>query len=126
MAVFDTHRAYTAFREAGFSDAQAQALIDQSREGSDTLATRADLDVLQAANKADLDKLRTATRADLEKFRAANEADLEKFRAANEADLRELELRLRHDLTLRLGTLVFASAGLQVVIIGILLALFRA
>ena len=104
MAVFDTHRAYTAFRDAGFSDAQAQALIDQGREGSDVLATR-----------TDLDKLRTATRA-----------DLEKFRAANEADLRELELRLRHDLTLRLGTLVFASAGLQVVIIGILLALFRA
>ena len=80
MAVFDTHKAYTAFKEAGFTDAQAQALINQARDGSDSLATK--------------------------------------------ADLRELELRLRHDLTLRLGAMVFAAAGLQVVVIGILLASF--
>ncbi|MYB77796.1 MAG: DUF1640 domain-containing protein [Chloroflexi bacterium] len=78
MAVFDTHKAYTAFKEAGFTD--AQALINQARDGSDSLATK--------------------------------------------ADLRELELRLRHDLTLRLGAMVFAAAGLQVVVIGILLASF--
>ena len=79
MAVFDTHKAYTAFMEAGFTESQAQVLIDQARDGSDALATK--------------------------------------------ADLRELELRLRHDLTLRLGAMVFAAAGLQVVVIGILLAL---
>lgn len=84
MAVFDTHKAYTAFKEAGFTDAQAQALVDQGRERSDALVTNADLD----------------------------------------ARLRELELRLRHDLTLRLGAMVFAAAGLQVVVIGILLASF--
>ena len=77
MAVFDTHKAFTAFKEAGFTDAQAQALIDQGREGSDALATK--------------------------------------------ADLRELE----HRMTIRLGAMLFAVAGLQVVIIGILLALFN-
>ena len=78
MAVFDTHKAYTAFKEAGFSDSQAQALIDQGREGSDALATK--------------------------------------------ADLRDLEQRM----TIRLGTMLFAVAGLQLVVIGLLLALFNA
>lgn len=66
MAVFDT---------------QAQALIDQSRESSDALVTKGDLDVR----------------------------------------LRELEQRM----TIRLGAMLFAVAGLQVVIIGILLAFFN-
>ena len=78
MAVFDTHKAYTAFKEAGFSDSQAQALIDQGREGSDALATK--------------------------------------------ADLRDLEQRM----TIRLGAMLFAVAGLQLVVIGLLLALFNA
>ena len=81
MAVFDTHKAFTAFKEAGFTDTQAQALIDQSRESSDALVTKGDLDVR----------------------------------------LRELEQRM----TIRLGAMLFAVAGLQVVIIGILLALFN-
>ncbi len=76
MAVFDTHKAYTAFKEAGFTDAQAQALIDQARDGSDALATKADL------------------------------------------------LELEQRMTIRLGAMLFAVAGLQVVIIGILLAFF--
>ncbi len=80
MALFDTHKAFTAFKDAGFTDAQAQALIEQARDSSDALATK--------------------------------------------ADLQELELRLRHDLTLRLGAKVFAAAGLQVAILGILLASF--
>lgn len=92
MAVFDTHKAYTAFKEAGFTDTQAQALIDQSRESSDALATKADLDALARATKADLD-----------------------------VRLRELEQRM----TIRLGAMLFAVAGLQVVVIGILLALFN-
>ena len=81
MAVFDTHKAYTEFKEAGFTDTQAQALIDQSRESSDALVTKGDLDVR----------------------------------------LRELEQRM----TIRLGAMLFAVAGLQVVVIGILLALYN-
>ena len=99
MAVFDTHRAFTAYKEAGFSDDQAQALIDQSRESRDALATKADLDALVRATKADLAALERATKA----------------------DLRELEQRM----TIRLGAMLFAAAGLQVLIIGILLAFFN-
>jgi hypothetical protein len=110
MAVFDTHKAYTAFKEAGFTDTQAQALIDQGREGSDALATKGDLDALARATRADLDVLAQVTKA-----------DFDALAQATKADLRELE----HRMTIRLGAMLFAVAGLQVVIIGILLALFN-
>ena len=82
MAVFDTHKAFTAFKDAGFSDSQAQALIDHDRESGDALVTKNYLDVR----------------------------------------LRDLEQRM----TIRLGAMLFAVAGLQLVVIGLLLALFNA
>ena len=86
MAIFDTHRAFNAFRDAGFSDEQAQALIDAGRDGTDALATKADLKALEKSTKT---------------------------------DLRDLEQRM----TIRLGAMMFASTGLQVAIVGVLLVL---
>ena len=54
----------------------------------------------------------------------ATKADLEALAQTTKADLEALELRLRHDLTLRLGAMVFAAAGVQVAIVGFLLAQF--
>lgn len=97
MTIFDTHRAFTTFKDAGFSEEQAQALIDAGRDGTDALATKADLKALEAATKADLKELEAATKT----------------------GLRDLEQRM----TIRLGTMLFASTGLQVAIVGILLVL---
>ena len=72
MAVFDTHKAFTTLVEAGFTERQAQALLDVGREGYGALVTKDYLD----------------------------------------ARLRELELRLRHDLTLRLGGMVAAGVAI--------------
>jgi hypothetical protein len=33
MAVFDTHRAFTTLVEAGFTERQAQVMMDVGREG---------------------------------------------------------------------------------------------
>ena len=72
MAVFDTHKALTTLVEAGFTERQAQALLDVGREGYGALVTKDYLDVR----------------------------------------LRELELRLRHDLTLRLGGMVAGGVAI--------------
>lgn len=53
MAVFDTHRAFQALTAAGFTDRQAQALIDVGSEGYGALATKAD--VADMVTKKDLD-----------------------------------------------------------------------
>ena len=40
MAVFDTHRAFTTLVEAGFTERQAQALLDVGSEGYGALAIK--------------------------------------------------------------------------------------
>ena len=55
MAVFDTHRVFQALTPAGFTERQAQALIDVGSDGYGALATKAD--VADVATKAELREL---------------------------------------------------------------------
>lgn len=55
MAVFDTHKAFTTLVGAGFTERQAQALLDVGSEGYGALATKSDLQALELAMKTDLD-----------------------------------------------------------------------
>ena len=107
MAVFETHRAFQALTAAGFTERQAQALIDVGSEGYGALATKADI--------ADM-----ATKADLHVLEQATKADIHALEQATKADLRELELRLR----LFVGAYVAIASALVVAILGFLLALF--
>ncbi len=105
-------------RPGGFTETQAQTLIEALGESRDALATKADI--------ADM-----VTTADLEALRVATTADLEELRVATKADLRELELRvdarfesLEQRMTIRLGAMLIAAVALVVTIQGFLLALF--
>ena len=53
--MFDTHKAFTTLIEAGFTERQAQALLDVGSEGYGALATKADLKTLEQATKTDLE-----------------------------------------------------------------------
>ena len=146
MAMMDTHEAVKQLRGAGFDEAQAEALVRVVGTGQDALATNADLETqtlmirsdlqalerstkadlqaLEQSTKADLQALEQSTKADLQALEQSTKANLQALEQANKADLEALELRLRHDLTLRLGAMVFASAGAQVVIVVFLLTQF--
>ena len=94
-------------RPGGFTETQAQTLIEALGESRDALATKADI-------------------ADM-----VTTADLEALRVATKADLRELELRvdarfesLEQRKTIRLGAMLIAAVALIVTIQGFLLALF--
>ena len=94
-------------RPGGFTETQAQTLIEALGESRDALATKADI-------------------ADM-----VTTADLEALRVATKADLRELELRvdarfesLEQRMTIRLGAMLIAAVALVVTIQGFLLALF--
>ncbi len=114
MAVFDTHRAFQALTDVGFSERQAQALIDVGGEGYGALATKSDLKALEQATKADLKALEQATKADLKALEQATKADIAAVREvmATKADLKDLELRI----TLRLGALIVGAAGVLAVL----------
>ena len=70
---FDTHKAVTALKQAGFEEAQAEAVVTTMGEAlGDTVATKADLTEGRAALEADV----AAVKADIEQRRLTTQADL--------------------------------------------------
>ena len=82
---FDTHKAVTALKQAGFEEAQAEAVVTTMGEAlGGNVATKADLTAVQAkletdiaTVKAEIEQLRSETKADLATVRA----DMETLRA---------------------------------------------
>ena len=139
MAIIDTHKAYTALAAGGFTETQAQTLIEALSESGNSLATKAD--IADMATKADLQ----AIRADMQALEQALRADTQALEQTTKADLRELELRvdarfdsvdarfnsvdaqfesLEQRMMFRLGAMLIAAVALIVTIQGLLLALF--
>ena len=110
MAIIDTHKVFETLTGAGFNKTQAEALLHAVGESHDTLATKADLQ----ATKADLQAEISEARADIQ---ALSQSVSE---CATKAELREMELRIR----LHLGATMVIVAGLQLAILGFLMALF--
>ena len=122
MAMMDTHEAVKQLRGAGFDEAQAEALVRVVGTGQDALATNADLETQTLMIRSDLQALERSTKAALQ-GQAGNVA-LESFARTTAANLEIFELSLRDHLTLRLGAMLFAATGMQVVIIVFLLTQF--
>src|SRR6266851_3385941 len=87
------------------------------------VATKADLERLEAATKADLQHLEAATKADLQRLEAATKADLQHLetnlqavRAELKTDIAALRAEMvliEHRLLTRLGALVVVVSGLS-------------
>ena len=81
---FDTHKAVTALKQAGFEEAQAEAVVNTMGEAlGGNVATKADLTEVRAALEVDM----TAMKAALETDIAAVKADIEQLRSETKADL---------------------------------------
>ena len=61
LAVFDTHKTYEALKAGGFTELQANSLLDALGESKESLATKADIDAV----KADLRELEPRMRLHL-------------------------------------------------------------
>jgi hypothetical protein len=120
--MMDTHEAVKQLRGAGFDEAQAEALVRVVGTGQDALATNADLETQTLMIRSDLQALEQSTKAALQ-AQAGNVA-LESFARTTAANLEIFEWSLRDHLTLRLGAMLFAATGMQVVIIVFLLTQF--
>ncbi|MCY4202037.1 MAG: hypothetical protein OXD38_05390 [Aestuariivita sp.] len=89
---FDTHREFDRFVDAGFETKQAEAIVHSLQAvliGG--VATKADIERLEAVSKADIERLEAATKADIERFEAATKTSFEGLEAANKADIERLE-----------------------------------
>jgi hypothetical protein len=118
---FDTHAYVKRLTSVGVPEAQAEVHAEAiAGLVNDELATKRDLEDLHIATKRDLEELRIAPQRDLEEPRIAPQRNLEKMGLQLGAELRETELRLKHDLTLRLGALMAAGVAIVAVLVKLL------
>ncbi|MDD3579735.1 MAG: hypothetical protein PHW74_01795 [Desulfobacca sp.] len=110
---FDTLEFAKRLREAGFSEKQAEALATAVAEIIESrLATKEDVALLQR----DIEQLRGELKRDIEELRGEVKRDIESLRR----DMQELELRLKHDLTLRLGIMMTAAVAIVATLVKLL------
>ena len=111
---FDTYKAVTALKQAGFAEGQAEAVVTTVGEAlSGNVATKADLTEGRAALQADIQ----AVKADIQ----AVKTEVEQVRSETKADLAALETRL----TKHIYGVVLAGVGLTVTLTTILLRLLQ-
>ena len=68
---FDTRKAVRNLQAAGFAEVQADAMVDTLAEAfTDTVASKADIDKLEASSKADTAEVRADLKADIAEVRA--------------------------------------------------------
>jgi gas vesicle protein len=138
----DTHKAVKTLTGAGFSETQAEALIETMGDSRDALATKADVQELAhttsadiqdlahttsadiqdlaRATKADIQDLARATKADIQDLARATAADIATVRADFKTELKDLELRLEQRLnrqTIQLAGSAIAAGGVVVAIL---------
>lgn len=113
---FDTHKAVTALKQAGFEETQAEAVVNTMGEAlSGNVATKADLTEVRAALeadvaavKADIEQLRLTTQADL----AAVKADIEQLRSETKADLAAVRTDMAEQFTALYKQLWIMAVGI--------------
>ena len=125
---FDTLKVSQDLKAAGFNEAQAGAIV-RSMAGAfqdGMIATKSDIDKLQASTRADIAKLRTSTtaefaavRVEIDKLRASTTSEF----AAVRADVAGLQASTRADIA-NLKAEVFRALWIQGAgIVGIHLAI---
>ena len=134
---FDTLKVSQDLKAAGFNEAQAGAIV-RSMAGAfqdGMIATKSDIDKLQASTRADVDKLRTSTtaefaavRVDFDKLRASTtaefaavRAEMDKLRVSTTADIANLKAEVFRALWIQGAGIV----GIHLAIGGLLFAAIR-
>ena len=146
---FDTLSAAQELRKTGFEDRQAEAIVSTiSKAMSETVATKADLELQSAVTKADIEamgaELRAGTEALRSELKADNKALRSELKADNEAlrtefklfqqsvdsrfekvDLRfdTLEQSLRQEMAAQENRIILKLGGLMVTMTFLLLAI---
>jgi hypothetical protein len=125
IAALDTLQTAKRLKEAGFDEAQAEALTGVLRDAREIeqgqLATKADIDRLAedierlgADTKADIVRLAAATKGDIEALDAKIDTRIERLSAEFKAEIAllrsEMEI-LRRDVTIRLGSMIVVATG---------------
>ncbi len=114
--LFDTHKAVKELQEAGFEEAQAEAVVATVGTAIiGNVATKQDLVEVRAQTKQDLAEVRAQTKQDLADARAETKQDIADARAETKQDINGLRSEMQAmelRITLRMGGLIVAGVGL--------------
>jgi hypothetical protein len=127
----DTHKAVKTLTGSGFSESQAEALIETMGDSRDAQATKADVQELAHMTSAEIQDLARTTKADVQELAHTTSAgiqdlarttaaDIAAVRADFKTELKDLELRLEQRLnrqTIQLAGLAIAAGGVVVAIL---------
>jgi predicted nucleic acid-binding Zn-ribbon protein len=92
---FDTHKAVTALKQAGFAEPQAEAVVNTMGEAlGGTVATKADM----AELRAEMAALRTELKGDLTAVQAKLEAEIAAVQAKLEAEIAAVQAKLEAEI----------------------------
>ena len=76
----DTLQATRQLEKAGFAAPQAEAIVTIVAHAGTRLATKDDIERLQAATKTDIERLQVATKTDIERVEASTKKDIQGLR----------------------------------------------
>jgi hypothetical protein len=111
ISSLDTLDIAKRLKEAGFSEAQAEAVTDVFREVRTAdfanLATKADIERLEA----EIQRLEVITKAELQRLEAATKADFQRLDSKIQRLEDKMEI-IRRDITIRLGGMIAAMTGI--------------
>jgi adenine-specific DNA methylase len=96
ISSLDTLDIARRLKGAGFNDAQAETVTEIFRDVREA-------DLANLATKTDIERLEAATKSDFERLEAATESDFERLED-------KLEI-LRRDMTIRLGGMIVAPTA---------------
>ena len=94
----DTHKAVKTLTGAGFSETQAEALIETMGDSRDALATKADVQELAHTTSADMQNLAQTTSADIQDLAQSTSADIQELARATKADIQDLARATKDDI----------------------------
>ena len=124
---FDTLKAAQELRKTGFEDRQAEAIVTTiSKAMSETVATKADLELQSAVTKADIDTLGAELKAGTEELRT----ELKLFQQSVDSRFEKVDLRfdtleqsLRQEMAAQENRIILKLGGLMVTMTFLLLAI---
>ncbi len=102
VVAFDTHKFVKRLQEAGFSEAQAEAVTLAVQEAASidltALATKLDIADLQRATKQDFADLQRATKQDIVDLQRATKQDIADLQRATQQDASDLRRDAKQDV----------------------------
>ncbi len=102
IASFDTLAFAKNLETAGMPRPQAEVIASVQLQSHasmlEMLATKKDIEEMQAATKKDIENLQAATKRDIENLQAATKKDIESLRTETKKDIEILRMELKKDI----------------------------